>query len=100
MAINRVERLIINLDTAMPITCAWDTCDRPGRTPYQLRTHEHPPGWRCDHPFARHTIFAFCCDGHLDYWASSSGGRALELADRNRGRIAGMHSAGNRLMNR
>ena len=37
----RVERLIINLDTALPLACGWDDCDRRARTPYQVRVHEH-----------------------------------------------------------
>ncbi len=98
--INRVERLIINLDTAMPITCNWDECDRRARTCYQVRLHEHPPHFRCDLVNAaggnlgRHMIMAFCSAGHLDYWVSCSGGRANDLAARNRGLIYGQHSAG------
>lgn len=98
MPVPRVERLIINMDTAAPLMCAWDTCDRRARTPYQVRTHEHPPSWRCDR--GRHTIYAFCSDSHLDYWTAASGFRAHDLADRNRGLVNGQHSAGNRLMNR
>ena len=104
MPINRVEKLIINLDTAAPVVCAWDECDRRARTSHQVRTHEHKPGLDCSHVNAaggvlgRHVIYAFCSDGHLDYWVSSSEGRAHDLADRNRGRIAGMHSAGSKGM--
>jgi hypothetical protein len=96
--INRVERLVINLDTTMPITCNWDTCDRRARTTYQVRLHEHPLHWRCD--YGRHTIMAFCSDSHLDYWVASSGRRAHDLAERNRGLIYGQHSAGNKRINR
>jgi hypothetical protein len=102
VAINRVEKLIINLDTSLPVICAWDTCDRPARTSHQVRTHEHRPGLDCGHVTAaggvlgRHVIYAFCSDGHLDFWVSASGVRARELADRNQGRIAGMHSAGSK----
>ncbi len=98
--INRVERLIINLDTALPLTCNWDTCDRRARTCYQARLHEHPLHVRCDLVSAaggdlgRHVIMAFCSAGHLDYWVSSSGSRANDLAARNRGLIYGQHSAG------
>ena len=93
--VNRVEKLIINLDTATPLTCAWDTCTRPARTPYQVRTHEHPGSMSCD--YGQHMIYAFCSDGHRDYWTASSGMSARDLADRNQGRIAGMHSPGQRM---
>jgi hypothetical protein len=105
-AVNRVERLIINLDTASPLTCGWDECDRRARTTYQVRTHEHPSHVSCSDVAAgfgmlgRHVIYAFCSAGHLDYWVSCSGVRAHDLADRNRGLIYGQHSAGNRLINR
>jgi hypothetical protein len=92
--VNRVEKLIINMDTSLPVTCAWDTCDRRARTTNQVRTHEHPPHWPCGHPAVRHTIYAFCCAGHLDFWVASSGERGKDLAERNQGRIAGMHSPG------
>jgi hypothetical protein len=92
--VNRVERLIINLDTAMAMSCAWDDCPKRARTPYQVRTHEHPPHWACH--IGRHSIYAFCSDNCKDYWISSSGSRAKDLAARNQGRIYGMHSAGNR----
>jgi hypothetical protein len=86
----RVERLMINLDTAMPMMCAWDTCDRYARTPYQVRVHEH--AGTCNSEVAmygRHTHFVFCCEGHLGYWVDSSGARALELAARRGGKILG-----------
>ena len=92
--INRVDRLIINLDTAMPITCAWDDCTRRARTTHQVRAHEHSAEYPCGSPYARHAIYAFCCEGHLDYWTASMGRRAHDLAARNRGRIYGQHSAG------
>lgn len=105
MAVNRVEKLIINMDTALPVVCGWDTCDRPARTSHQVRTHEHPPV-RCsdvDQAFGqlgRHVIYAFCSSGHLDFWVASSGDRAKDLEARNQGRIAGMHSVGNRNLSR
>lgn len=98
--INRVERLIINLDTAMPLKCGWDDCDKRARTPYQVRVHEHAACFSCSEvnaaggEFGRHTHFAFCSENCKDYWISCSGGRAHELAARNQGRIYGMHSAG------
>jgi hypothetical protein len=100
--INRVERLIINLDTAMPLTCAWDECDKRARTPYQVRVHEHLPHLRCDlvnvsgGDLGRHSHYAFCSENHKDYWISCSGPRAHDLAARNRGLIYGQHSAGMR----
>ena len=100
MTVNKVNRLIINMDTAMPITCNWDTCDRRARTSYQLRLHEHPLNLKCSlvddsyGAYGRHTIMAFCSEGHLDYWAASTGWRAHDLAARNRGLIYGQHSAG------
>jgi hypothetical protein len=102
VAINRVEKLIINLDTSRPVTCAWDTCDRQARTSHQVRSHEHRPGLDCSHVDAaggvlgRHVIYAFCSDGHLDYWVSGSGPRVHDLAGRYQGRVSGMHSAGKR----
>jgi hypothetical protein len=104
--VNRVERLIINLDTAMPVVCGWDTCDRRARTSHQVRTHEHPGHVSCSDvnqaygTLGRHVIYAFCSAGHLDYWVSASGWRAHELADANRGLIYGQHSAGNKMINR
>lgn len=101
MSINRVERLIINLDMAKPVTCAWDECDRYARTTYQVRTHEHRGG--CDSEIAqygRHVIYAFCSESHLDYWVASSGARAHDLAARNRGLVYGQHSAGMKRVNR
>lgn len=95
--INRVERLIINLDMQKPVTCAWDTCDRRARTCYQVREHRHAAMFRCDDPlYGNHSIYAFCSESHLDYWISSTGSRAHDLAARNRGIIYGQHSAGSR----
>jgi hypothetical protein len=104
--VNRVERLIINLDTAMPSMCAWDDCDKRSRTPYQVRVHEHPMHFKCSDVnvaggnLGRHAHYAFCSEGCKDLWISCSGSRANELAARNNGRIYGMHSAGNKRMNR
>ncbi len=100
--VNRVEKLIINLDMAMALQCAWDDCPKRARTPYQIRTHEHPWHFKCDQVNAaggamgRHAHFAFCSENCKDFWISSSGTRAHELAARNRGRIYGMHSEGMR----
>lgn len=93
--INKVEKLIINLDTGMPITCNWDTCTRRARTSHQVRLHEHEG--RCgslEAQYGRHTIMAFCSEGHLDYWVACTGWNAHDLAARNQGRIYGQHSAG------
>lgn len=99
--INRVERLIINLDMQKPVTCAWDTCDRPARTPYQVREHRHTDEFRCDDPwYGHHSIYAFCSDSHRDYFMASTGWAAHDAAYRNRGLIYGQHSAGNRRINR
>ena len=98
MPVNRVERLIINLDTAMPLQCAWDDCPKPARTPYQVRVHEHTSA-SCD-PFilhqtgGRHSIYAFCSEGCKDYWLASTGTEAHNTASLRRGKIYGMHSAG------
>lgn len=94
----RVERLMINLDTQMAMVCGWDTCDRPARTPYQVRIHEH--AGRCSSEVAqhgRHAHYVFCCDRHLLYWVSSSGWRANELAARYNGRIYGNLPPGSRV---
>jgi hypothetical protein len=101
--VNRVERLIINLDTTLPIICNWDECDRRSRTCYQARLHEHPPGWSCDLVDAaggtrgRHMRMTFCSERHLEYWVHSSGERAKELAARNQGRIYGQLPPGSKL---
>ncbi len=95
MAVNRVERLIINLDTAMPMMCAWDECDRHARTTHQVRVHEHLPHIPCatvniaGGDLGRHMIYPFCCERHLQYWVYCSGARAHDAASRNRGRIYG-----------
>ncbi len=94
MTVNRVERLIINLDTAMPITCNWDECDLRSRTCYQVRLHEHPAG-QC--ATGRHAIMTFCSQRHLEYWVYSSGSRAHDLAARNQGRIYGQLPPGSKL---
>lgn len=86
----RVERLMINLDTQMPMICGWDTCDRPARTPYQVRVHEH--AGRCSSEaaqYGRHAHYVFCCEGHLNYWVDSTGARARELEARRGGRVYG-----------
>lgn len=99
MTVNRVERLMINLDTAMPMVCGWDECDKRARTPYQVRVHEHQAA-KCDDVNAaggalgRHAHYVFCCERHLLYWVTSSGKRAHETAARNNGRIYGQLPAG------
>ena len=92
--INRVERLIINLDTAMALSCAWDDCPKRARTPYQVRAHEHPPHWNCH--IGRHSVYAFCSESCKDYWLACMGVRAEDTAARNRGLVYGQHSAGMR----
>jgi hypothetical protein len=90
VAINRVEKLIINLDTCMPLTCAWDECTNRARTSHQVRVHEHEG--RCGSEqaqYGRHVIYAFCSDRHLAYWTYSSGRHAHDAAARNQGRIYG-----------
>ena len=98
MTINRVDRLIINLDTAMPLSCAWADCDRRARTPYQVRVHEHSGEFRCDSPYSRHAHYAFCSEGCKDYWLAATGATAHDTAYRNRGNIYGNHSAGMKRM--
>jgi hypothetical protein len=99
--INRVDRLIINLDTAMPLSCAWDDCTKRARTPYQIRAHEHTGACNSfEAQFGRHMIYAFCSESHRDYWMNATGIHAHMSASMNRGRIYGMHTPGNRLMNR
>jgi hypothetical protein len=93
--INRVERLIINLDTAMPLSCAWDDCPKQARTPYQVRIHEHT--CKCSDIGVyggRHVTYAFCSESCKDYWLASTGREAHMTASMRRGRIYGMHSAG------
>ena len=94
----RVERLMINLDTQMPMVCGWDTCDRLARTPYQVRTHEHVG--RCNSEIAlmgRHSHYVFCSENHLLYWVMQSGDNAREMAARHNGRIGGYLPEGRRL---
>ena len=93
--VNRVEKLIINLDTVMPLTCNWDDCDKRARTPYQVVQHEH--AGTCNSEVARHgrhTRYAFCCEGHRLYWLAASGPNAQRTAAENRGRIYGNKPAG------
>ena len=95
VTVNRVERLMINLDTQMPMVCGWDTCDRRARTPYQVRVHEHEG--TCSSPeaqYGRHAHFVFCCERHLLYWTNAGGRQAHETAARNGGRIYGQLPAG------
>lgn len=102
MAVNRVEKLIINMDTTMPLSCGWLDCEKRARTPYQVRMHEHPLGIKCDMVNAaggqlgRHAHFAFCSDNCKDLWVASTGDNAHETAAWNRGRIMGNHSQGRR----
>lgn len=99
--VNRVERLIISHDTAMPLLCAWADCERRARTPYQIIVCEHQPV-RCDlvndpppgYYLGRHYHYAFCSESCLDYWRASSGRRAADTGDRHRGVIWGNHSPG------
>jgi hypothetical protein len=90
---------MINLDTQAPMVCSWDECDRPGRTPYQVRVHEH--AGRCNSfeaQYGRHAHYVFCCERHLLYWVYASGDRAKEAAARNQGRIYGQLPEGTRNM--
>ncbi len=89
-SINRVERLIINLDTAMPLSCAWDDCPKRARTPYQIRVHEHLGSCASEQAqYGRHAIYAFCSERCKAYWLASTGFSARDLAARNQGRIYG-----------
>jgi hypothetical protein len=92
--INRVERLIINLDTQMPLSCAWDDCPKRARTPYQVRVHEHADEYKCDDPVSRHAHYAFCSEKCKMYWLNATGANAHDSAYRNRGQIYGMLPAG------
>jgi endogenous inhibitor of DNA gyrase (YacG/DUF329 family) len=102
--INRVERLIINLDTAMALSCAWDDCPKRARTPYQVRTHEHPPGVSCSTvnaaggTYGRHALYAFCSDRCKAYWLNATGKNAHQSASDNRGLIYGQLPAGKKRM--
>ena len=99
MNINRVERLIINLDTAMPLSCAYRDCEKRARTPYQIRVHEHQRWMKCELVGlygGRHTHYAFCSENCKDLWLAETGEAASDTASRHGGRIAGMHSAGMR----
>jgi hypothetical protein len=102
--INRVAKLIINLDTTMASMCAYRQCsDRRARSIYQIRMCEHQPV-KCslvDNPppgqyFGRHMWFAFCSESCMDFHLAELGNRAKDTAARNRGQIGGMHSPGMR----
>jgi len=91
----RVERLMINLDTMMPMMCAWDDCFKNARTPYQVRLHEH--AGRCNSAeaqYGRHAHFVFCSERHQLYWLASSGNNAHRTAAEHGGQIYGMLPAG------
>ena len=91
----RVERLIINLDTAMALSCAWDDCDKRARTPYQVRTHEHEGTCSSEQAqYGRHVTYAFCTERHRLYWLNASGTNAHRSASEQRGRIYGQLPAG------
>ena len=98
----RVERLMINMDTQMPMVCGWDECDRPARTPYQVRIHEHSGAFSCSQVneagggLGRHAHYVFCSDRHRDYFVHSSGHRANDLAAHHQGRIHGFLPPGMR----
>jgi hypothetical protein len=98
--VNRVEKLIINLDTAMALSCAWDDCPKRARTPYQIRVHEHPVHVSCSlvaaggYEGGRHANYAFCSERCKTYWLANSGKRAGQTAAENRGRIYGQLPAG------
>jgi hypothetical protein len=95
MAINRIEKLIINLDTEQPVACAWDDCWRRARTSHQVRVHEHTG--KCSEVqegYGRHIIYAFCSESCMDYWVACTGTNAHMTASMRRGKIHGMHSAG------
>lgn len=96
--INRVEKLIINLDMQMPLSCAWTDCEKPARTPYQVKTCNHPLNIKCSDPYnGHHSSYGFCSDNCRNYWLGSSGRNAHETAARNGGRIMGMAPAGQKL---
>jgi len=93
--VNRVEKLLINLDTALPLSCAWADCGRRARTPYQVKVCEH--NGRCASEAARHgrhSNYAFCSDRCRTYWLANSGSQAHRTAAENRGRIWGQLPAG------
>lgn len=95
--INRVERLIINLDTQMPLSCAWSDCPKRARTPYQVIVHEHTCKCADIEVYGgRHAHYAFCSENCKDYWLAQTGEMAKDTAARNGGRIGGMHTAGMR----
>jgi hypothetical protein len=95
---SRVERLMINMDTQMPMVCGWDTCDRLARTPYQVRVHEHVGACSSEiAQYGRHSHYVFCCEDHREYWVNCSGDNAHEMAARHGGRMRGYLSEGNRL---
>jgi len=94
----RVERLMINLDTTLPMTCAWAECDKRARTPFQVRLHEHAGTCSSEvAQYGRHAHYVFCCERHLLYWAHSTGWRARELAARYGGRSWGFLPPGSRI---
>ena len=97
MAVNRIEKLIINLDTALPLSCAWDDCPKQARTPYQVRVHEHVGTCgSLEAQYGRHAHYAFCSERCKTYWLAASGRRAHQTAHERRGQIYGMLPAGMR----
>lgn len=112
MNVPRVEKLIINLDTAMPLSCAWGPCEKFARTPYQIRAHEHPGRFALDGTvyegarlcelveasggrIGRHYHYAFCSEGCKDLWWNPTGPNAQASIERT-GRAWGNHTAGMR----
>jgi hypothetical protein len=99
-----VEKLMINLDTALPLMCEYQLCsDRRARSPYQYRTCEHMPV-PCryvDNPppgayYGLHRWHAFCSENCMDLNLAEMGKRAQDTADRHRGQIGGNHTPGMR----
>jgi hypothetical protein len=97
-----ITKRIINHDNGgYPIVCAWDDCDHPATSLYQVRQHEHPRGISCEAveagmlPGARHYHLAFCTHRCMRYWTNATGTNALDSLART-GRAYGNLPAGQR----
>jgi hypothetical protein len=91
--VNRVAKLIINPQTG-PIPCCWDTCDKPARSIYVMRVHEHAAIIPCE--AGQHAHYSFCSPHHGRYFAMCMGWSAHETSARNGGNIYGYLQPGSR----
>jgi hypothetical protein len=67
----RVGKKIINHDSGdgRKVICAWDTCERPGLSIYEVRVHQHADAYK--NTDERYMHYPFCSENHKQYWLAS-----------------------------